>query len=63
MSDLTNDQLKNFIEHPPLDAGDIRAFSKGATLIRVGDIQNNQSILMYVNEARALRDWLNKVLP
>lgn len=59
----TKDQLDKFVALEPLDAGDIAAISNGNSLIRIGEKETNRSILLYVNEARALRDWLNKALP
>lgn len=44
--------------------GSIKAYtSVNSLLAAVHDQQTGICIPMYVHEARALRDWLNKVLP
>jgi hypothetical protein len=64
MSDqLTKDQQR-FNEVPDVEFGDVE-FKKGSApfVIEIFDKGNSNSVYMYVDEASALRDWLNKVLP
>lgn len=56
--------MEVFTNAEMLDVRDIRAFvSAQKTLIGIRDKQDGTRISMYVEEARALRDWLNIVLP
>lgn len=55
---------EKFIPHADSGHGDVE-FKKGRlpTVVEIFDKGNCNSVFMYVDEARALRDWLNKVLP
>jgi hypothetical protein len=55
---------QRFNEVPDVEFGDVE-FKKGSApfVIEIFDKGNSNSVYMYVDEASALRDWLNKVLP
>jgi hypothetical protein len=64
MSEQVTKEQKRFNDVPDVEFGDVE-FKKGKApfVIEIFDKGNSNSVYMYVEEAGALRDWLNKVLP
>lgn len=54
---------EHFRDAPDLAEGDIQAKLYSYTVAIVRDTTDGECISLSVYEARALRDWLNKVIP